>query len=371
MKPLFLYGTLRDAEHLKRVAGCVLPTRTAQLLDHAVFSFGRHDLPRLTQHDGGVAKGIVIEASGVALERLNFYEGGYGYGVRDVTVQTEQGPVTAQVYWPPEGGSPDDPLWDFETWRARSGRLMVYAAAEAMEYFGQFSPQELASRMPVIRMRAHARVLAEDQDPVPGLGPEPQGNVEIVQARRPYSHYFSLLEYDLSYPKFDGSQGPVVNRAALISADAVVVLPYDPMRDRVLMVEQFRMGPFFRGDAQCFMAEPVAGRVDPGEPPEETARREAIEEASLEIGALHLASKHYPSPAAYSEFIYVYIGIANLPDGITGVGGLEAEAEDIRSHLIDYARFEQMLDDDHFRAGPLVVAGHWLARNRERLRGIA
>ena len=60
--------------------------------------------------------------------------------------------------------------------------------------------------------------------------------------------FFSVEEYDLSYKKFDGSHSEVVTRGALISSDAVIVLPYDPVSDRVLLVEQFRTGPYVNGD---------------------------------------------------------------------------------------------------------------------------
>ena len=51
-----------------------------------------------------------------------------------------------------------------------------------------------------------------------------------------------------------------VNRAVFISGDAVTVLPYDPRRDRVLLIEQFRAGPFARGDDQPWLLEAIAGR---------------------------------------------------------------------------------------------------------------
>ncbi len=81
----------------------------------------------------------------------------------------------------------------------------------------------------------------------------------------PMPHFFAVEEYDLSYRRFDGSFSKPVNRAAFVSGDAVTVLPYDPLRDRVLLIEQFRIGPMARGDAQPWLLEAIAGRVDPGE----------------------------------------------------------------------------------------------------------
>ncbi|MBT5296186.1 MAG: NUDIX hydrolase, partial [Octadecabacter sp.] len=64
-------------------------------------------------------------------------------------------------------------------------------------------------------------------------------------------------------------------------------------------------------------------------------------------------------------------GITDLPDGSNGTGGLASEAEDIRSHLMEWADFDNDLNAGRFRMLPLVVAGHWLARNRDSLRATA
>ena len=76
--------------------------------------------------------------------------------------------------------------------------------------------------------------------------------------RQVYKGFFSVEEYDLSYEKFDGSHSEIVTRGALVSSDAVIVLPYDPVSDRVLLVEQFRTGPYVNGDTNPWVLEPIA-----------------------------------------------------------------------------------------------------------------
>ena len=68
-----------------------------------------------------------------------------------------------------------------------------------------------------------------------------------------------------------------------MSSDAVIVLPYDPVNDRILLVKQFRTGPYVKGDANPWVLEPIAGLIDVGETPVEAGLREAKEEAHLEI----------------------------------------------------------------------------------------
>ena len=103
-----------------------------------------------------------------------------------------------------------------------------------------------------------------------------------------YRGFFSVEERSLSYRKFNKEQSAVVTRSALISSDAVIVLPYDPINDRVLLIEQFRMGPYVKGDEAPWVLEPIAGLIDAGETPESAGIREAREEAHLKIEKLEL-----------------------------------------------------------------------------------
>ncbi len=104
---------------------------------------------------------------------------------------------------------------------------------------------------------------------------------------------------------------------------------------------------------------------------EEAARREALEEAGITVTDLKCVSAAYPSPGSTTEHCFIYIGIADLPDGSAGVGGKLSEAEDIRSQIMDWEDFDKALNAGEFRLLPLLVAGHWLARNRDGLRASA
>ena len=190
----------------------------------------------------------------------------------------------------------------------------------------------------------------------------------IARERQPYARFFAVEEYDLRFRRFDGSLSDSVNRAAFVMGDAVTVLPYDPVRDRVLLVEQFRAGPFVRGDAECWSLEAIAGRIDPGEAPEDAARREAVEEAGLSLGALERVASYYPTPGAVTEYIYSYVALVDLPEGAAGVFGVEGEAEDIRGHLVGFDRLMALVASGEVNNAPLVMTALWLQRERGRLR---
>ena len=135
------------------------------------------------------------------------------------------------------------------------------------------------------------------------------------------------------------------------------------------MIEQFRFGIYMRGDPSPWSLEPVAGRIDPGEDPETAARREAIEEAGLSVGELHRIGAYYPSPGALTEHLVSYVGIADIPDDATGIGGEASEAEDILSHIVSFQDLMGLVDSGEAANGPLILSAQWLALNRDRLRG--
>ena len=186
--------------------------------------------------------------------------------------------------------------------------------------------------------------------------------------RQAYKGFFSIEEHRLSYKKFDGSQGEVVTRSALVSSDAVIVLPYDPVSDRVLLVEQFRTGPYVKGDANPWVLEPIAGLIDVGETPVEAGLREAKEEACLDLKSMELVARSYPSPGISTEFFHQYIGIVPLPESTDVIAGLKTESEDIRSHIFAYKQFSEMISKGSIKVGPAILLGLWLSNHRKKLR---
>ncbi|MDP2740185.1 MAG: NUDIX hydrolase [Pseudorhodobacter sp.] len=119
------------------------------------------------------------------------------------------------------------------------------------------------------------------------------------------------------------------------------------------------------------MLEAIAGRIDPGEDPTDCARREALEEAGLTLGALLAVANYYPSPGTMTEYLYSYVALCDLPDGVAGTFGLASEAEDIRGHLLPYDDFMALVASGEVNNAPLLLSALWLARARDRLRAVS
>lgn len=368
MEPLFLFGTLQHRPLLEAVLGHSddLSVETATFPGYKVCAVAEGPFPTIVAADNGTARGAIVRGLRAEdYQRLDFYESIFGYLRSEVVLADGQ---AAQVYFPPEGRWPENGAWDLQVWARDWGEISVIAAAEVMTYRGLKTPDDIAGMFEIIRARAWSALNAKNSCHGELTL---HGAVEIKETRRPYARYFALEEYDLRHEHFDGTMSDTVLRAVFRAPDAALVLPYDPHRDAVLLVEQIRMGPLARGDGSLWQLEPIAGRLDPGEAPEVTARREAREEAGLEVGELIPVAEVYCSPGNSSEFYYIYVGIADLPEEIAGVGGLAEEHEDIRSHVLSFGSLMEMCDSQKFGNAPLVMAAYWLDRHRGRLRGEA
>ncbi|MFD1914390.1 NUDIX domain-containing protein [Halodurantibacterium flavum] len=370
MTSFFFYGTLRHEPLLRAVLGREVVTEPALLADYRVHAVADQDFPMILAEPGATATGVLARDLGPGdIERLDYYEGGFGYDLRQVSV----GGQAAQIWVPRAGLWQPAGDWDLAAWAERWGTLQVAAAEDAMALRADRPVAELARRWPKVQVRASARLRARGSDApaeaarLGAAGTPEAADIRIAARHEPYANFFSVEEYDLSYPRYDGAMSPVVNRAVFVTGDAATVLPYDQARDRVLVIEQFRVGPFARGDGRPWLLEPIAGRVDAQEDPETAIRREAEEEAGITLGALHPVGTYYPTPAAKSEFLYSYVALADLPDGAARAGGLDEEAEDIRPHLLTFSELMALVDEGALTNGPLLLSALWLARHRDRL----
>lgn len=273
------------------------------------------------------------------------------------------------------GDDPADAAARLAFWREVTGGLAApdpaveeRLAADIMALWGKVPADRLRARRNSMLVRAasavRARVAAAPRGLRRDAGP---GDVIRSDLQLPFAGFFSTEVFGMQFRRFDGGQSPVLQREVFIGADAVTVLPWDPVRDRVLVVEQVRVGPLVRGELNPWQLEPVAGRIDAGETPEQAGRREAQEEAGLTLGPLLKAAEYYPTTSAFSEYLYSYVAPCDLPDGVAGTFGLAEEAEDIRGHLVDFAEIVARMDAGELGNAPMILTLQWLIRHHDRL----
>jgi nudix-type nucleoside diphosphatase (YffH/AdpP family) len=153
--------------------------------------------------------------------------------------------------------------------------------------------------------------------------------VVIERRERVYDGFFKLDETHLSYERFDGTMSEPVSRLALERGDSAAVLLYQPESRQIVLVNQFRYPTYEKGPG--WIVEALAGVVDPGEDPEDAARREVLEESGYAIRDLVHLSTFYVSPGGSSERIFLYLAEIAESDKVTEGGGRVIEGEDIVS----------------------------------------
>lgn len=257
--------------------------------------------------------------------------------------------------------------WDRAAWdaalAAEIARQIVAAPADA-------DAAHLAWRLPMIGIWAASRLRAAAAPRSGGdvVAVRGAGDVTVHRREQILSSYFAAEKQVLTHRRHDGGMTGPITREGFLMGDAVVVLPWDMRRDRVLVIEQFRLAPSLRGDPQPWLLEPIAGRVDAGETAEEAARREALEEADLPLSHLICVFDGYPSAGAVCEYLYQFVGIADLPDGVEGIHGLDDEAEDIRGHLMARADLTAMVMAGQITNMQLATLALWLELRAPSLR---
>lgn len=369
MADFFFFGTLCHGPLLDEVLGRRAESQPARLPGHRVYWAEDRAFPLVVVEARAMAEGLLVRGLGPRdVERLDFYQGGFARMTREVTVETADGPHPARAYFAAEGQWQKGPEWNLADWQARYGAAVVATARDVMAMFKVKPAQAVLARYPQMLVKGAAKVRAQDSTPATRRRAAVPGDVQVTTRAEPYARFFSVDEQDLRFRRFDGTMSPPVLRAAFVSGDAVTVLPYDPVRDRVLLIEQFRFGPHARGDQNPWQLEVIAGRIDPGETPEDAARREAVEEAGLTLGGLQLMQSYYPSPGAYAEFLYSYLALTDLPDGIEGVFGVAGEAEDIRGHLLGFDDLMRLVASGEIGNAPTLLSALWLAQQRASLR---
>jgi len=181
-----------------------------------------------------------------------------------------------------------------------------------------------------------------------------------------YDGYFKIEKYQLQHEKYSGGWSGAFEREIFERGSAVAVLPYDPVRDEVILIEQFRAGGIGTMEAP-WMKEIVAGIIEPGESQPAVARREMQEEAGCEILRMEKIMQIYISPGGSTEQCGIYCAQVDSK-GAGGIHGLADEFEDIRVQAVPLDTARQWLDDGEIQSAASVIALQWLLLNRERLR---
>ena len=192
-------------------------------------------------------------------------------------------------------------------------------------------------------------------------------DVEVIEKKRKYQGFFALDEYQFRHKLYCGGYSEILTREVFERGDAVAVLPYDPITDTIVLVEQFRSGALKNAHGP-WQIELIAGMFDDNEQPIDVAIREAQEEADLILSADSTIKvmEYLSSSGGMSECIHLYCSRVDSTNA-GGVYGLDEEGEDILVHLVSRQEALSLLENGKIANAATIIALQWLQLNIEKL----
>lgn len=189
---------------------------------------------------------------------------------------------------------------------------------------------------------------------------------EIIDETTAYQGFFSLKIVTLRHTLYKGGWSAPLTREVFQRGNCVAVLLYDPQRDALVIIEQFRPGALQLEDERVWLMEIVAGAIEPGETPESVAYREAVEESGCEILEMIKINEFFTSPGGTSELLHLFCGRIDSTH-IGGLHGLDEEDEDISVRVLSFDEVYALLEAGKIISAIPIIAIQWLALHRDEL----
>jgi len=189
---------------------------------------------------------------------------------------------------------------------------------------------------------------------------------EIIRQEIPYQGFFRLEKYRLRHTLFAGGWTRELDRELFRRGNCVAVLLYDPKRDEIVLIEQFRVGAILHQE-RPWLLEIVAGAIEEGETAVQVAYRESQEEAGCEIQELLKISEFYTTPGGSSERITLFCGRVDASN-VKGIHGLDDEDEDILVRSVSFSEACSLVERNEIDSAIPILAIQWLALHRSDLR---
>ena len=182
--------------------------------------------------------------------------------------------------------------------------------------------------------------------------------IRIASEYRGYDSYFKV---DIArIEEIDGGKvSSTYDRFKLTRPDAVGILVYNEDSKKVILVKQFRY-PIIHHTKENVL-EIVAGKIDSGETPKQSAVRELFEEIGYKITEERLgnAMEIFASPGYSTEKIYIFLAVVKNSDKEYGCGGgLESEHENIEIVEMDIQEFVKKIKTNEIKDSKTIISSN-------------
>ncbi len=184
---------------------------------------------------------------------------------------------------------------------------------------------------------------------------------EILNKERIFDEFFKIDKAQVKHERFNGKSWNQVTRYGLQRPEAVAVLLENTSKNTVIMVEQFRYATVNLTDRDGWMLEIVAGMIDNGETPEQSAKRETLEEVGYKITHLDHLYSYFASIGISDERVHIYHAEVKEEDKISEGGGLKTENEDLAIREIPFLELFDLIKNGKIVDSKTIIASQWLA----------
>ncbi|HDU3767907.1 TPA: GDP-mannose pyrophosphatase NudK [Klebsiella aerogenes] len=181
-------------------------------------------------------------------------------------------------------------------------------------------------------------------------------NIHVIKDKILSENYFLLRNMTYELTRRDGS---VVRhkREVYDRGNGATVLLYNPNKQSVVLVRQFRVATWVNGNPDGMLIETCAGLLD-NDAPEVCIRKEAIEETGYQVGEARKVFELYMSPGGVTELIHFFIAEYSEAQRANRGGGVDDE--DIEVLELPFVRALEMAASGEIQDGKAVILLQYL-----------
>lgn len=183
---------------------------------------------------------------------------------------------------------------------------------------------------------------------------------KIISKELVFDDFFKIEKWHIQFEKDNGELTEPVDRMVFKRQDAAAAILFNTQRKTVLLSRQFRHCAYEKGPG--WMIEAIAGRMDEGEEPEETIKREAIEEIGYTLRNLEKVAMVYSSPGYSTERMYIYYGEVTDADKVGPGGGLIEEGEYIEPYEMSIEELRAAIENHTLIDSKTIIGAHYLLK---------
>ena len=184
---------------------------------------------------------------------------------------------------------------------------------------------------------------------------------KIISKKNIHNGFFKMNEVKLKYKKYDGNWSNEIKRELFGGAQVAALLPYDPIKKEIILIQQFRPGTISK-NYDNYLDEVVAGIIDPGEDPKTAAKRECFEETGCKVKKITPIQSYFPAPGSSESFYHLFLGEVEAFYG-ERIMGLETENENILVKSFRINEVKEKLEQGKILNGLTLIALQWFFLN--------